>query len=311
MFNFFKKSPYNKKMPGEYKHLLNQRAYEAMLDIIFQYFKDKGEQLTKVDNGYIVTKEGEDALEFKYGLDNLVRLVAAAPKEDWESIIYTHFNKTSYDSRHMQYYKKDYEAAKPHLKILVKDAAILKTAGAENLVYKIDFPETVSVLVFDYDDKFTYLKEEEITEWDKPAASLFEVAQSNIDEENIEIHQIEYKEGGIETFAFFNGDFSASYMLNIGQNAPFAIGEYGAVVAIPTKGTAFASPITDKEVIKRVNLMAEPVNKFFEEDPWNITNKFYWYYNNSFQLFPETPSDKEGYVTISLPQTLKQLLNIE
>jgi len=310
MFNFFKKDPYNRKMPAEYKHLMNQRAYEAFLDTVLQYFKEKGEPVLKVEDGYIVTKEGEgQGLEFKYGLDNLVRLVAPAPKEDQESIIYSHFNKVSHDRGYMQYYKKDYEAAKPFLKILIKDESILQTDGAKNIVYYTTFPGTVNVLVFDYDEKFTYLNADEVKEWEKSNTELFEAAQENINQEQINIHQLEYEKSDFEVFAFFSGDFSAPYMLSLEQNAPFAVGQYGAVVAIPTKGTAFVSPIKDNDVVGRINLMADPVTKFYDEDPGNITSKFYWYFEGVFQLFPETPStEKEGFVTLSLPQPLIQLL---
>jgi hypothetical protein len=313
MFNLFKKDNFNRKMPGEYKHLMNQRAYENMLDTILQYFKEKGETVLKVGDGYIFTRVDDgDGLEFNYGLDNLVRLVAAAPQEDKESVIYSHFNKVDYDSKHMLYFKKDYEAAKQHLKILVKPNDLLSQEIGKNIIYQVVFPGTVCALVFDYDEKFAYLDDDDIKEWDKTTDELFYAAQQNINGEQVNVHQIEFEGSEIEVFAFFSGDFSAPFVIDLEQNSPFAIGEFGAMVAIPTKGTAFAAPLGDKEIIKRVELLTDTVQKFFNEDPGHITQSFYWLYEGNFEIFPETPSEeKAGYITISLPFKLSQLLNEE
>lgn len=311
MFNFFKKNRIDKKIPGDYKHLLTQRAYEDILNIIMQYFKEKGEPVVKVENGYVSTKgEGKKGHEFKYGLDNLVRTVAVEPKEDWESVIYTHFNKVNYDNSHMQYYKKDYEAAKEFLKILVKPEDILKQDLGKELVHQIVFPGTCCVLVFDYDNKFTYLLTDEVKEWNKTTAELFKAAQQNINNEDVKAHQLEFKESDVELYVFFSGDFAAAFVIDLEQNAPFAVGKYGAITAIPTKGTAFAAPVNDKDILKLVNAMTGPVLKFFNEDPGNITPSLYWYYNGRFEMFPETPSkEKDGYVAISVPKNLSSLIN--
>lgn len=329
MFNFFKKSPYNKKMPGEYKHLLNQAEFEAMVDIILQYFKEKGEPVIKVEGGYVTTK-GEDGKDLpqQFGLDNLVRLVAAAPVADRESVIYTHFNRAYYDMRPLEYFKKDYEAAKQYLKILIKPLGILKQQGGKDVVHKVIFPGTCSVLVFDYDNKFAYLYLEMIKEWGQTVDALFDQALDNISREDISLMGLNIKSGEEEddtddneeasvdvkdqdSFLLINPDFAAPAVCLLEQMAPFAIGKFGSIVAIPSKGYGIALPIKNAEVLKKISPLSIMALKLFNEQPGNITTSLYWYYNNSFQLFPETPSDKEGYVTVSLPQTLKQLLNIE
>lgn len=309
MFNFFRKDKFNKKIPTEYSHLINQQQYILLLDIAQQFFKDKGEEVLKIDNGYITAKE-EGGEEMKYGLDNIVRLLSPEPQENWESIIYTHFNKVNSSDSHLVYYRKDYEAVKPFLKVLVKDDAILNHEFAADIIYKVDLPGTCTILVMDYDNQFRYLRKEDIIEWEASIDEIFLAALDNIAEEEVTINQVEHEEA-IEMFLFFSGDFSAAKMLQFERNAHFALGKYGSVIAIPTKGTAFVSPINHNNVIGILEILTKPVAQFFNQDPGNITTSIYWYYENTFQQFPETQSDKEGYITIGIPEALVLLISEE
>lgn len=308
MFNFFKRTKIDKKIPHDYTHLLTQQQYNNMLDIVINYFKDKGEEVKSLKDGCITVYD-ENKKEIQYGFDNLVKFVAGTEKSEWESIIYTHFNKVNFDNSPLVYYRKDYEAAKPYLKMLIKDEFLLQQDFGKNLVWTSHFPGTCSLLVFDYEDKFMYLKEEDIAEWGQSKQTLFDEALNNIADEQITVNKVEHGEG-IEVFLFFSGDFSASFVADFDRNVSSINGTFGSLVAIPTKGTAFVSPLNDKNVSRRMELVLQPAIKFFNEDPGNITTSLYWYYNGQFELFPET-NTKEGQVSISVPENLMLLLNHE
>jgi len=79
-------------------------------------------------------------------------------------------------------------------------------------------------------------------------------------------------------------------------------------VAIPTKGSTFVSPLTDNRVTARIEVIAPLVTQFFEQDPGNITNNFYWVYHGIIEPFP-TESTGDGYMTVKLPESLVRLLN--
>ena len=324
MFNFFKKDPYNKKIPDDYKHLLKQHEYEEMLDIILQYFKEKGEPVLKIEDGvvYMDEQDGED-LELKYSLDNLTRKVASAPDEDRESIIYTHFNKAQLDSRPLEYFKTDYDLARQYLKILIKHKSILTEIGSRDIVYKTVLPDTYSILVFDFDDKLEFLYYDAIKEWGKDIDELFEEALCNISGEDIQIFFVDFKKAAEDrlgenvdedklpkAYVLTNGDFAAPVMMAPERIAPFAVGKYGSIITIPAKGTAIAAPIDSKEILGYLSVVTELTTQYFEEEPSNITTTVYWYYENGYEAFPERPAEgKQGYLTISAPQKLVQLLN--
>ncbi|MBN9295775.1 MAG: hypothetical protein J0I41_02140 [Filimonas sp.] len=296
----------DKRMPVDYDHLISQEEYSQLVDIVLQYFIDKGEDVIKLEDAVLTVKD-EQGKELKYGFDNLVRFLVNEDKGNWESVIYSHFNKTNFNDAAYKYFFKDYEEAKQYLRFLVKDEGFLSSDYGKDLVYKTDFPGTVSLLVFDYDNQFRFIKQDEIEEWGKTEAELFGDAVANIANEDIEIRQAEY-ENGVEIFMVSSGDFAASFIVNIAQNLEIAIGKFGSVIAIPAKGTVIASPINDTNPINRVELLGEAVSKIFEEEPGNISADFYWFYEGKFTIFPKTASDNDGYSTVFIPEELAELL---
>ncbi len=306
MFNFFGKNRVDKKIPGDYKHIMDQAGYERMVNIVFNYFRDKGDKVISLIDGMLTVK-GEDGKDLKYGFDNLVRMLTGAEYDDWESIIYSHFNKINFSDEAYKYFFKDYEHARQYLKILVKHEAILGNEFAKDLVLRTDFPGTRTVLVFDYENQFRYLKREEVAAWNMSAELLFEEALNNVSEEDVSINKMEHDDGW-EFFSFFSGDFSASRMIELEKYFDFAVGQFGSLVAIPTKGSAFVAPLTDNRVTARIELIAPLVSQFFEQDPGNITNNFYWIYQGAIECFP-TQSAGDGYITVKLPQSLVALLD--
>jgi hypothetical protein len=306
MFNFFRKGRIDKKIPGDYKHIMDQPGYEKMVNISLGYFREKGDKVLSLTDGMLTVK-GEDGKDLKYGFDNLVRMLTGAQHEDWESIIYSHFNKINFADDAYNYFFKDYEHAKQYLRVLVKHEAIMDNEFAKDLVIRVDFPGTRTVLVFDYDNQFRYLKNEEIVDWNLTLPILFEEALNNVSSEEVNINKMTHEDGW-DFYSFFSGDFSASRMIELERYFDFTVGQFGALVAIPTKGSTFVAPLNDNRVTARIETIAPLVAQFFEQDPGNITNNFYWVYQGEIESFP-TQSTGDGYVTVKLPQSLVRLLD--
>ncbi|MFT3824678.1 MAG: hypothetical protein QM731_12185 [Chitinophagaceae bacterium] len=292
-------------IPTEFQHLLEQPAYEKMIGLVLNYFADKGEQVLSLKDG-ILTVQDEDQKELKYGLDNLVRMVAAAPETDWESLIYTHFNKVNFADKAYRFFFTDFEHARPHIKVLIKPEAILEYEFARGLVIRRDFPGTCTVLVFDYDGQFRFLSHDDVKDWQKEETVLFEEAFANIAREEVTVHKME-GENGLEIYSFFSGDFSAVKMIELERNAEFAQGLYGSIITIPTKGVTFASPVVSNMVMQQVEILAPLAKQFFEQNPGNITPDIYWYYRGRIQEFIKKPV-ANGYTSIAMPAALAQLL---
>lgn len=306
MFKFFRRKRFDKKIPADYQHIMDQKGYERLVNYALSYFREKGDKVVSLKDGMLTIKD-EDGKALKYGFDNLVRMLTGVEQDDWESIIYSHFNKINFSDDAYNYFFKDYDHARQYLKVLIKHEAIMANEFAKDLVLRTDFPGTRTVLVFDYENQFRYLKMEEIAGWNIPRHNLFEEALNNVAAEELNINKMAHDDGW-EFYSFFSGDFSASRMIELEKYFDFCVGQFGALVAIPTKGSTFVSPLTDNRVTARIEVIAPLVAQFFEQDPGNITNNFYWVYQGVIEPFP-TQSTGDGYVTVKLPQSLVRLLD--
>lgn len=176
------------------------------------------------------------------------------------------------------------------------------------MVYRADFPSTKSYLVIDFDDKFHFVNAQNIAEWEQSIDDLFLDALDNTAKEKMEIVKLDLDQGN-EAFAFFSSDYAASYMIDLQKNAPFAVGDLGAIVVIPTKGAAFAYPINNGLVMEFISSFNPLIEKIYNEDEYPITDDYYWYYQGKYEQFP-TKTDNENRYFISMPDKLIRLLAI-
>lgn len=258
----------------------------------------------RIGDGEIVAEiEGQE--QYWY-LDNLVRVLSSNDKKLWEQLITEHFDKLKVNKPAYDYFFKDFEHASQYLRVLIKDEDFLSGLefNVSDFIYRIDFPFTKSFLIFEFDNKFTYIKHTDIVEWNKSIETLFEVAISNTPSDEITIEEYEFA-NKFDVFLFLSGDYSATLTLDLKNRADFGIGTYGSLIAIPTKGTAYVHPIETDDILELIEAIDSSVSTFFNEDPGNITTNYYWGYNDNFQVFP-----KENDV-ISLPNDLKRLFECE
>lgn len=293
------------EVPTSYRHLIELPAYAAMLQLMNSYFEDKGETILRYQDGFLVVKDDEGR-EMKYGLDNLVRQISSAEQTDYESVVYSHFNKVNYSDSAYSFFFRDYEHARAHLKLVIKHQEVFNEEQMVAFVWMSHFPGLVSILVFDYDNQLRYLRREDIVEWGKPVEVLFDEALSNISQEDVLVSTLTHPDG-YRFYSFVHGDFASVRLINLDQNAPFAVGSYGSLVLVPTKGASFASPIDDDRVIDRIQVIAPLGVELYQKEPGNITTDFFWYYQGAYALFPSTVVG-DGAVRVRLPEKLEELL---
>jgi len=270
-----------KIIPERYKGLITQNEYDIVINHSTNFIKRHGE-IDSIEDGVIYVKlNGNDPEQIhELSLDNLIRY--CNQEEDvlkWKEIIESHFTK-----------------------FITQENIDRNDFDTSAMVYKVDFQETFTTLVFDFPGTFETIDRETIGLWKIPIDTLFEIAQNNINKQEIEISEAKENINEI-IYTFFSGDYSSSYVRDITKNADFAIGEYGAFICIPTRGSSFISPIKNKESIKVLGKLQSLTKKFFDEDPGSISPNIYWYYNNKF-LKLETTDSK-----INIPGQLKKMMN--
>lgn len=302
IFDFFKK---RKKyvLPESYKGKVSEEEYNHIMDTAIQYHTEKGLKILNTGEGEILVElDGEE--QHRY-LDNLVRVLSSNERAAWKDLIYEHFDKLKNNEPAYHFFYKDFEYAEPLLRVLIKPQDFSIGGNISEYVHRIDFPETFTFLVIEFEDQFGFVRRENINEWEKSEEELFEIAIRNTPDEEIDIKECVYGDQ-FTVYTFFSSDYSAALMLDLQNRADFSIGTYGSLVAIPTKGSAFTHPIETGNIMKLVETLYPIVEQFFNEDPGCINTNFYWFYENSFEVFPLEQDENGTFIT--MPEELSSLI---
>lgn len=292
-------------IPEQYVHLMDQDQYIIVLEIIQDYLVQFG-AVTGLKDGLISFEDLKGETQ-RFSLDNVIRKLNGQETASWGNIIHEHFYSFFNDSE-SQFDFNNFSQIKDILVLRVYPDGYFESVDFQDrIVSRIDFEDTKTTLVFDLPDKFRPVEKTEFENWKVSLDSVFDLAQQNVNKHEIEIYKQDYK-NGFELYAFYSGDYSASYVLDLKNNADFVIGKYGSLVAIPTKGTAFAHPINHNDISLVIGDIHEMIIKFYDEDPGQISVNYYWYYNYKFNKFPIT-IEEEGFRSYHMPIELKEKFN--
>ncbi len=293
-------------LPERYNHLISQAEYETIMKMSIACLKKEMEITEISEDGTISVKKDEVVIHC--ALDNLVRWCAQEEdREQWFEIVANHFEKVL--TIELKPDLSNFELIREMLAVRVypRNYFELLEDGPNKLIYKEDFEDMISVLVLDLPDKFQSLTRDMIESWEATTEELFAIAQNNVNEQEIDVKQFVLSEK-FEFFAFLSGDYSASYILDFDNNADFARGVYGSIVALPTKGAVFVHPIQGLSVMECVQELLPIVLKFYHEDPGNLTTNLYWRYKGEFYVF-DKKEETDGYILLHMPEELFNLLN--
>jgi hypothetical protein len=304
MFNFLRKKKNNVALPERYQGLVAECDYALIIDCCKKYFDFQDSKLISWEEGNIIVSSENDQ-EKHYYLDNLIRYLAGIKKIEWEREIYAHFDKLKDQSNAYDYLFKNLSEASKHLAVIIKPEGFFSDK-TEQFVNRIDFPETRTFLMFDFQEQFSYISRDDIVEWDKSEGELFEIALHNVSHKTIEVNEYLYHEKFV-VYSFFSGDFSSSLMIELVRLSENFTGIFGSLVAIPTKGTSFLHPINSSDLLELICTLYPIIEKFYNEDPGNITTKMYWHHKGCFKpLIYEY--DQATQLHISLPKELEDLM---
>lgn len=302
ILDIFKKNK-EYELPEIYEGLITKKDYNTILSFSIIYHKENNLLISKIDDGEIVI-EINNEIQHRY-LDNLVRVLSNNYKSMWKELIYEHFDKLKYNSSAFNYLYKDFDYASQFLRVMIKEDIFNLGDLISNYVYRVDFPKTNTFLVLEFEEQFHYVRKDAIIEWEKTEKELITIAIENIPVDEIEVKEYEFAKD-FKVFTFLSGDYSSSLMLDLKNRAEYTIGSFGSLIAIPTKGTASVYPIETNNVLELIDIINPTIEKLYNEDPGNISQNYYWFYNNKFYLFP-TETGEAGQF-IKLPKALSGIL---
>lgn len=303
----------NNEFPDELKHLISQDDFNSILTAATTHLTDKGHRNISFADGFLLYDTvGENETSNQTNFMNLVKSVLCEERKDWHAKTVEYLDRLNEDKELKDEVLLNFEKAREYLTVRLHPLSTYEDEPQksliETLVYKVDIPETYSLLALDLPSNFHFLTVDEINVWSKEKNKLFEIAHSNllIKIENIEVQQHNWD--GAVFYTLFDRDYSAAYCIDFVNNCNNLIGEKGSLISFPTRGSVLVHPISDKRQFNvGYNHIAEKTNKFFDDDPGPISRNIYWLYENKFTLFEMTWNN--GELTYNIPKQLNDLLH--
>ena len=189
---------------------------------------------------------------------------------------------------------------------------VLQRGGIETMVLKTDLENTYTLLMLDLPGAFTNVDRKMFDLWKKDTLEVFKIAQANINKQTVEKVTQKFNIDGNEIEVSFIGDenYAASYALDLSNNSPELVGEWGSIVAIPNKGLVNICKISkDKplDFIKFIQRTKPMIEKSFLEHLQSISNDYFWYYKGKFTRV-NIQTDTKGQINVIAPFGLTELM---
>ena len=249
-------------------------------------------------------------------LDNLILKCLAEPdKTAWSGIIKDHFDKlfTSIDQQRALN-PANYETVKKYLSIRIYPKETVDAhGGTDSLVARTDLDSTYTLLMLDLPGAFTPVPRKMFDRWNKTVEEVFQVAQTDIDSQKVQKSTKMFDVHGTQVEITMLGEenYAASYALDLMNNSPELVGQWGCVLAMPNKGLVSTCKITREkpvDFVKFIQLTQPFIQKSYEEHPQRISDQYYWYYQGKFTHI-ETKFDATGRLSVLAPPGLAELMS--
>jgi len=302
-------------LPQGFEKDISRDDYKNIVDLSLPMIA-KRYTIESVKRGVIQIKAGEGMQAFN--LDNLIlKCIAVADKTAWKNIVQDHFEKIflAIDEQ-KKIDPQNYETIKKYLSIRIYPAETVNNrGGVSSMVAKTDLEGTYTLLMLDLPGAFTAVQKQIFSGWKKDSTEVFKVALTNINRQKIEkvTKSFDFDKTAIEVSFLGNEDYAASYALDLVNNSPELVGEWGSVIAMPNKGLVDICKITKAkpvDFVKFIQMTKPLIEKSFQEHPQRISDQYYWYYQGRFTKI-NVVTDANGNINVIPPFGLTELMTVK
>jgi hypothetical protein len=310
MTSFGQKISYN--IPEGYENEISKDDYKKIVDLAVPIVT-KRYSVDFVKDGAIQLKKGQEMNTLN--LHNLIaKCVAVKDKSQWDKVVQEHFeNIFSSIDEQKKIDPANYETVKKYLSLRIyPKETVNQRGGVGSLVAKTDLEGTYTLLMLDLPGAFTPVQKQMFELWKLDTTTVFKVAQDNINKQQIEKATQSFDVDGVKIEMSFlgNEDYAASYALDLINNSPELVGEWGSVVAMPNKGLVDICKISkDKPVdfVKFIQRTKPLIEKSYQEHEQPISDQFFWYYKGKFTRI-NVLTNADGNINVISPFGLTELM---
>jgi hypothetical protein len=302
-------------IPEGYANKINNDDYKKIVDIAVPIVA-KRYSIDYVKDGTIYLKKGEEMQALN--LHNIIgKCIAVNDKSQWDKVVQGHFeNLFSSIDEQKKIDPENYETIKKYLSLRIYPIeTVNQRGGPQSLIVKTDLEGTYTLLMLDLPGAFTAVQKQIFSLWKKDISEVFKNAQANVNKQEIEkvVQEFEIDGTKIEISFLGNEDYAASFALDLINNSPDLVGEWGSVVAIPNKGLVDICKISKEkplDFVKFIQRTKPLVEKSYQEHEQPISDQYFWYYKGKFTKII-VQSQQNGNINVISPFGLTKLMTEE
>lgn len=310
MATFGQKITYN--IPEGYENNISKEDYKKIVDLAVPIVA-KRYSIDIVKDGTIFLKKDQEMQALN--LHNIIgKCVSVKDKSQWHKVVEGHFeNLFSSIDEQMKIDPENYETIKKYFSLRIYPVEVVnQRGGTSSLIVKTDLEDTYTLLMLDLPGAFTPVQKEIFSLWKKDTSEVFKIAQHNVNKQQIEkvTQKFDIDGTNVEISFLGNEDYAASYALDLVNNSPDMVGEWGSVVAMPNKGLVDICKISkDKplDFVKFIQRMKSRVEKSYQEHEQPISDQFFWYYKGKFTRI-NVIEQPNGNINVISPFGLSELM---
>lgn len=294
------------ELPEAYKGLISPQAYTYMLGLVLDILNTQGKVIALQDRTIHCQVEGQNSTHQLF-LDNLVHICAQLDRSAISEEVKHYLQNFAPNQAALHYIFKDFEFAQHLLRLQIKPCSCLSAQALDHFIYQSDLPQTYTFLVLDFENRFYYLRQNEIKDWNQPISQLFKIAQENVAQESLFVGRLIWKER-YPIFYLAENHYAAILTLHrLAKSEQFS-GKYGTLLALPCRGQTFVYPIQDNALEEFIDHFDPILLDYYVSAAYPISSKLYWYYQGVYEIFQYEilPSQR---VHIQMPPALIALLN--
>ena len=310
MPSFGQKIDYN--IPEGYGNDISKDDYKMLVNIAVPIVA-KRDSINYVKDGTIFLIQGQEMKAMN--LHNLIgKCVAVKDKSKWNNVIQGHFdNLFSSIDEEKKIDPKNYETIKKYLSLRIYPVeTVRQRGGISSLVARKDLEGTYTLLMLDLPGAFRAVQIQVFSLWGKDTSEVFKIAQENVNKQQIKkvTRKFDIDGTSVEISFLGNEDYAASYALDLVNNSPEFVGEWGSAIAMPNKGVVDICKISrDKPVdfVKFIQRIKPTIEQSYHEHEQPISDQFFWYYQGHFTRI-NIITQADGNINVISPSGLSSLM---
>lgn len=285
--------------PSQYTHFVKK---------IHKYF-DKLNVKYSIEDG--IVKVDEEKFGFtNLGLSTVAQVCNQEKKRNYKSRIKEHFNsmiESKIFQKEFDLIVDNFEEVKKYIGVRLYHNTFINHIGKEFTLGIKLFGDVYGMLVFDLPHTILSVQPDQIKPWGKSFEELFEIGKQNI-KTKYPIKVTPEKFGKF-SFLFVNSSnfFTPNIVFDL-DKTPGLVGSKGSIIGLPHRHSILIYPIENLEVADAMNGLARATYGMNQEGPGSLTNKLFWYYNNTFTEIPYN-FNEEGGLSFKPPTAFIDLLN--